>query len=62
MKLYEIELVRTSYLDCKVEAVDEEDAKEKAFDELQISTYDREFWGISFCDELNETAEKCEEF
>jgi len=50
MKKYQIELVRTSYLDIIVEADDREEAIEKAYEQLDIPEYEKQFWDLSYVD------------
>lgn len=52
MKTYEIEIQRTSYIVCTVEAEDEDEAKDKAWD-----------WyaGVGDCDDADSRITYCEE-
>lgn len=40
MKTFEIRLIRTSYVDTQIEAEDEDDAREKAYNNFKNGAYD----------------------
>ena len=52
MKQFEVELQRSSFLDIIVEAENEDEAIEKAYDELGIYADNRKFWDLSYVEQM----------
>ncbi len=53
MKTYEVELIKTVYLDTQVQANDEDEAIDKAYADLCIEDHEINLWEVHSCEEIS---------